>query len=158
MMENQDRLLFALCIIMLLLGIGMVFYHNTENWSWTDSFYFTAVSVTTVGYGDIYPKTHVGRLFTAFYVLLAVPMVYFSLILFAETYFHRHFSRIQGANLKAIAAISKVGSITKIPKRIIAGNQFLKRYKDELEGIDREMGQIGSQKPKKAGKARRSAK
>ena len=59
----------------LLLGVGMVFYHRVEGWSWLDSAYFCVVTAATVGYGDIHPVTPYGRLFTIFYIILGVAHV-----------------------------------------------------------------------------------
>jgi hypothetical protein len=59
----------------MLLGVGMVFYHNVEGWSWLDTAYFCVVTMATVGYGDIYPVTPYGRLFTIFYIILGVALL-----------------------------------------------------------------------------------
>jgi voltage-gated potassium channel Kch len=55
-----------------LIGIGTVFYRIVESLSWSDSFYFTIVTLTTTGFGDISPETRVGKLFTAFYLLVGI--------------------------------------------------------------------------------------
>ena len=46
---------------------------------WIQSFYFSVVTLTTVGYGDLHPTTEVSRLFTALFVLLGVAIVLVSL-------------------------------------------------------------------------------
>ncbi len=55
-----------------LIGGGAVFYRATEGFSWVDSFYFTVVTLTTVGYGDLHPETTAGKVFTTFYLLIGV--------------------------------------------------------------------------------------
>lgn len=45
-------------------AIGTVFYKLVEGWSWVDSFYFTMVTLTTVGYGDLAPSSDIAQLFT----------------------------------------------------------------------------------------------
>ncbi len=55
--------------------MGTVFYRFVEDLSWVDSWYFTIVTLTTVGYGDIYPSTTAGRLFTSFYLLVGVGLI-----------------------------------------------------------------------------------
>ena len=59
----------------LLLGGGMVFYHNVEGWGWLDAAYFCVVTVATVGYGDFHPVTPEGRFFTILYIILGVAML-----------------------------------------------------------------------------------
>jgi voltage-gated potassium channel len=59
----------------LLLGTGMVFYHNVEGWGWLDSAYFCIVTAATVGYGDIHPVTPYGRFFTIIYIILGVALL-----------------------------------------------------------------------------------
>ena len=58
--------------VLLLLLFGTIFYHAYEGWSWIDSFYFSVITLSTVGYGDFSPKTPVGKLFTALYILIGL--------------------------------------------------------------------------------------
>lgn len=62
-------------IALLTLGTGVVFYHFVENLSWLNSLYFCTVTLTTVGYGDITPKTDLGKLFTVFYILGGIGII-----------------------------------------------------------------------------------
>ncbi|MBI2798627.1 two pore domain potassium channel family protein [Candidatus Saccharibacteria bacterium] len=57
-----------------LLG-GSIFYHYTERLSWVDSFYFSTVTLATVGYGDIVPRTNTGKIFTIFYILGGIGII-----------------------------------------------------------------------------------
>ena len=57
------------------IGGGTVFYHFFEHLGWVDSFYFTVVTLATVGYGDIVPKTDLGKLFTSFYILIGIGII-----------------------------------------------------------------------------------
>lgn len=61
------------------LVVGAVFYHLVEKLSWLDSFYFCVVTLSTVGYGDITPKTPAAKLFTIFYILFGVAILAASL-------------------------------------------------------------------------------
>jgi voltage-gated potassium channel Kch len=67
------------------LGVGTVFYHNVENLSWLDSIYFCVVTLTTVGYGDITPQTAAGKIFTIFYILIGVGIIASSLSYLLKT-------------------------------------------------------------------------
>jgi voltage-gated potassium channel len=59
----------------LALMIGTVFYHFVEGWGWIDTFYFSTVTLATIGYGDLAPVTTFGRLFTVFYALFGLGIV-----------------------------------------------------------------------------------
>merc|ERR1712195_227553 len=56
------------------LAIGTLFYSLNEGWSITDALYFSAVSLTTVGYGDLQIQNWYSRLFSIFYLLSGVLM------------------------------------------------------------------------------------
>jgi voltage-gated potassium channel Kch len=51
---------------------GTGFYTLVEGLRVVDAFYFSVVTLTTVGYGDFAPQTDAGKLFTALYVLVGV--------------------------------------------------------------------------------------
>lgn len=55
--------------------IGAVFYHFIENWSWIDAVYFSVITLTTVGFGDLHPVTDIGKIFTIFYIISGVSLM-----------------------------------------------------------------------------------
>ena len=54
---------------------GTVVYHLLEDWSWVDSLYFSVVTLTTVGYGDLSPTTDLSKLFTVVYLVSGVSLL-----------------------------------------------------------------------------------
>jgi voltage-gated potassium channel len=85
-----NRLVFVTvsALASLLVG-GTVVYHYLEGWSWISSFYFTACTLTTVGYGDLFPTTDVARLFTAVFALAGVAIAFASLSILGTIYLQR---------------------------------------------------------------------
>lgn len=67
------RVLWLLAVV--LLSTGTVFYHLFEGWSWVDSFYFSSIAVTTVGFGDLVPNSDPAKLFTVFYVFSGIAII-----------------------------------------------------------------------------------
>jgi len=51
---------------------GTLFYRNVEGWSWVDAAYFSLITLSTVGYGDLHPLTNAGKIFTMGYVLVGI--------------------------------------------------------------------------------------
>lgn len=58
-----------------MLAFGTVFYHFTEKLSWVNAYYFSVVTLSTVGYGDIVPHTNAGKIFTTFYIFAGVGII-----------------------------------------------------------------------------------
>ena len=54
------------------LSMGTFFYWRVEHWSLVDSFYFSVVTLATVGFGDLHPSSDVAKLFTAAYIIVGV--------------------------------------------------------------------------------------
>lgn len=59
----------------IILGTGVVFYHFIENLSLIDALYFSVITLTTVGYGDISPETDIGKLFTVMYIIAGIAIL-----------------------------------------------------------------------------------
>ena len=59
--DPQFRSLVFLVIITLV-G-GTIFYSSVEGWSVVDALYFSVTTLTTVGLGDLTPKTTIAKLF-----------------------------------------------------------------------------------------------
>jgi hypothetical protein len=54
------------------IAAGTIFYRVVEDLRWIDSLYFSVITLTTVGYGDIAPATTAGKLFTMVYVIVGI--------------------------------------------------------------------------------------
>jgi voltage-gated potassium channel len=64
-----------LVFFLVLLGGGSLFYKLVEGWSWIDSVYFTMVTLTTVGFGDLHPTKDVSKLFTVVFIMVGVGFI-----------------------------------------------------------------------------------
>lgn len=52
--------------------LGAAGYRAIEGWPWADAFYMSVITVTTVGFKEVHPMTHDGRMFTMVLILLGV--------------------------------------------------------------------------------------
>ncbi len=74
MYSNELRSLFI--FVAVIIAIGTVFYMIVEQWSFVDAYYFSVMTLTTVGYGDVTPVTTLGKLFTTLYVFGGLGIVF----------------------------------------------------------------------------------
>jgi voltage-gated potassium channel Kch len=47
-------------------------YHRFEGWSIIDSLYFSAITLTTVGYGDLSPTRPGTKVFTIVFIIVGI--------------------------------------------------------------------------------------
>jgi len=73
------RIRIAIVAVVLALVIGTISFSLLEGWSLLDSLYVTAQTLTTVGFGDLTPKTRAGRVFTTLFMLTGVGVVLYAL-------------------------------------------------------------------------------
>ena len=72
-------------VALLILGVhvaGTLGYVLIEGWSVWDAFYMTVITVTTVGYGEVHPMSHAGRVFTVVVLLTGVGAFFSAFTLF----------------------------------------------------------------------------
>jgi len=97
-------------IFFMYIGLGMLIYHIMLGWDFIDSLYFVTITFSTVGYGDLDPKTPAERMFTSFYLLIGLialaSMLSVHLALLAE-----HNDALEAERNKRTAAkITEVGA------------------------------------------------
>jgi TRAP-type C4-dicarboxylate transport system permease small subunit len=80
------KLLGVISTVILLFIIGTIVYHELEGWSYVDSFYFTGVTLTSIGYGDLHPTTDISKVFTVIFGLSGVGIVLAVLTIIAQHY------------------------------------------------------------------------
>ena len=68
--EPEFRGLLGLTVV--IISGGAVFYRFVEDWGWLDSIYFTVITLTTVGYGDIAPSSSASKAFTIVLILMGI--------------------------------------------------------------------------------------
>ena len=83
--SRTKRVVTALILLALLLGVGTLAFSYFEGWDLVDSFYFTGVTLTTIGYGDLRPTTDVSKVFTVLFSFSALGTVLYCISVLAET-------------------------------------------------------------------------
>ncbi len=68
---------------------GTLFYWRFEEWTIVESLYFSVVTLTTVGFGDLSPTTAGTQIFTIFYILTGIGVFVALLASVAEKYIEK---------------------------------------------------------------------
>ncbi|MEN8150587.1 MAG: NAD-binding protein [Planctomycetota bacterium] len=71
-MQTLKRIRLALIVLLMVVTMGTLLFHLIEGHDLVRSLYFTVVTMTTVGYGDIVPKTVPGMLFSVVTIFTGV--------------------------------------------------------------------------------------
>jgi len=66
---SDAAVLGLLALTFTLVLVASIFYAIIEGWSFLDAAYFSVVTIATVGYGDLVPRTAAGKIFTMAYVI-----------------------------------------------------------------------------------------
>jgi dipeptide/tripeptide permease len=82
--EYRDLLLTGAIILI----VGTIVYHHLEGWTYLDAFYFSFITLTTIGFGDFAPQTDGGKIFTIIYIVIGVGII----LSFINTLYH-HYSK-----------------------------------------------------------------
>lgn len=69
---SDGRSLHLLAMSASLVFVSTWFYVLVEGWSILDAAYFSVITMSTVGYGDIAPTTAVGKIFTMIFTISGI--------------------------------------------------------------------------------------
>ena len=69
MMDGHRRLLRIIGAFVLVLFAGVIGYMVIEGWSFVESLYMTVITLSTVGYKEVYTLSDAGRIFTVFLII-----------------------------------------------------------------------------------------
>ncbi len=78
------KLIAVILLVLALSACGTMGYMFIEHWSFLESLYMTAISLTTVGFQEVRPLTDSGRIFTIFLITLGVGLFFYAISLLAE--------------------------------------------------------------------------
>lgn len=82
--RTRQRLGYTAFAIAAMILVGTFGFHFIEGYSWLESVYVATQTVTTVGYGDLPPRTVAGKMFTTVFILLGVGTVLYALTVMAQ--------------------------------------------------------------------------
>lgn len=99
------NLLVALLWLLVIYVVGSYLYQQYEGWSLLDSLYFITITIATVGYGDIVPRTPEGKILTIVLVWVGISLAFFfiyNIAMYRERVLDRHVTRHLGQRLEML--------------------------------------------------------
>ncbi|PYX00088.1 MAG: potassium channel protein [Acidobacteria bacterium] len=75
-MKALRHLRLIVAALLLLVLAGMAGFHWIEGWSWFDGLYMVVTTFTTIGYQEIHPLSHSGRIFNLALIVAGVSLVF----------------------------------------------------------------------------------
>lgn len=89
------RLRLAVSIMVFAVLAGTLGYRLIEHTAWFDSYYMSLVTLSTVGFGEVIPLSHAGRVFTSFLILFNIGFFAYAVStitsIFADGEIHAYF-------------------------------------------------------------------
>ena len=80
----------ALCVVVIFLLVGTLFFGLMEDWSTLDALYFSTSTITTCGLGDFAPSRVASKVFMIFYIISAIALIGSALGLLGQAALLRH--------------------------------------------------------------------
>ena len=88
LLPSRARVRIVLLAVLAAIVVGTVAFHLLEGWSILDSLYVTVQTVTTVGFGDVTPRTTLGRVFATVFMMVGVGVVLYALTSTVQSIVH----------------------------------------------------------------------
>lgn len=88
LLPSRARIRIVLMAVLAALAVGTIVFHLVEGWSILDSLYVTVQTLTTVGYGDVTPRTALGRAFATGFMMVGVGVVLYALTSTVQSIVH----------------------------------------------------------------------
>lgn len=94
-MKNARLTAAILGLLAILVASGTAFFHFVEGWSLLDSYFFTVVTLSTVGYGNLVPVTVLGKVGTTVLIFLGIGVFALAIQHVGDRAVHRRAKRIE---------------------------------------------------------------
>ena len=119
----NGKITIAVATILILLAVGTYAYSKMEKWGYADSLYFSAVTLSTIGYaGGMHPTTNESKLFTVAYMIIGISLTLVALTSVASYVLEHKYMRKVEKNIMMSQGEIKYGKdiiIQKIKEKIL---------------------------------------
>ncbi|HUY81756.1 MAG TPA: NAD-binding protein [Acidobacteriaceae bacterium] len=92
------RILLTVGLLCFTLLIGTVGFVLIEHYSWFEAFYMALTTITTVGYQEVRPLSHAGRVFNSFLIIFGVSAMFVAIGAMTQTVIELELQNRYGKN------------------------------------------------------------
>jgi len=78
-MKTLRNLKFLAGALLFMIALGTVGFHYIEGWPWFDGFYMVITTLTTIGYQEVHPLSHAGRVFNVVIIMGGVSLLFLAI-------------------------------------------------------------------------------
>ncbi len=109
---NHERglLLAAFSSLCILLTAGTFLFKHIEGWSTLNAFYFTGITMLTIGYGDVTPHTPAGKIAVVIFGFISIGISLYAVNLVARLAFRQKLESIEWLKKKTSGQALKQSS------------------------------------------------
>ncbi len=111
-MNPRQRFLQVIYALHLVVALGVIGYMTIEGWSFLDALYMTVITLSTVGYSEVYDLSAAGRVSSIVLIIGGVGVMLYTL-----TYLVRYFSEGRFTNILGRHRMKE--KISKLKRHII---------------------------------------
>lgn len=91
-----DRLKYVVFLLTLIFVVGTVGFHFIEGWGVLDSLFMTLITITTIGYREIYPLSDAGKVFDIILIFMGVGTAAYGFATIAQLIVEGEVQRVLG--------------------------------------------------------------
>jgi len=135
----RKRIYYAFLIVVVLLGTGTIYYSYAEGWSYIDSFYFSTMTLTTIGFGDLAPTSPAAKIFTSIYALLGIGIMLYILSTVIGVFVFKQGRYFDRLFFPARKIKKKEKEIEKQEKKIEREEERVERYAGEIKAKEKDI-------------------
>lgn len=83
--KKKKRLVLLIALFLFVLFVSACIFLSLENIDFTNAFYLSTMTITTVGHGNISPETNSGKIFGSILSIFGVTMFWYTIAVVTST-------------------------------------------------------------------------
>ncbi len=92
----KTKAAYVIAAVAGVLLLGTLVFHALEKWSYVDALYFSAATISTVGYGDLSPTHDASKLVAILYMFFGIAVMLYAFRVIGEYVVEKRIHGLQG--------------------------------------------------------------